>query len=251
METRCIGCMDCVVGCPQQAILPQAGGLYTDRGKCDNCGVCAAICPTTAREMTGKAYTPPQLLAEIEKDRVFYDQSAGGVTFSGGEPLAQGVFLLEMLRLCRQSGIHTTVDTCGFAGTDTLLKAAAYTDLFLYDLKLMDSALHRRYTGQPNETILENLQRLSQTGSRIWVRLPIIPGVNDNELHLAAVAGKLRQIGGIEQITLLPFHNLSGEKYRRMGMKNLHQDESNMDHAALAPLAAFLTQAGMPGVVWE
>jgi pyruvate formate lyase activating enzyme len=161
--------------------------------------------------------TVAEVVAEVEKDRLFYDDSGGGVTFSGGEPFAQPDFLRELLACCHSRGIHTAVDTCGFCPREELLSAASLADLFLYDLKIMDENRHRLYTGVSNAAILENLTALASVHENIWIRVPIIPGVNDDIENLQAVASLVSGVAAVRQLNLLPYHRTGTAKFRRLG----------------------------------
>lgn len=161
--------------------------------------------------------TVADVLAEVARDSVFFDDSSGGVTFSGGEPLLQDAFLMRLLEASRAQGLHTAVDTCGFAPTETLLSIARLTDLFLYDLKTMDDAKHRQFTGVSNDVILENLMALDRGGSDIWIRIPLVPGVNDDEAELGAMMKFLKGLSSVRQVNLLPYHRTGIQKSRRLG----------------------------------
>ena len=158
-----------------------------------------------------------EVLAEVCKDRIFYDDSQGGATFSGGEPFAQAAFLLELLRACKDQGIHTSVDTTGYVGLDTLLVAAQWTDLFLYDIKILDDARHRRYTGVSNAKILDNLNALGREHGNIWVRVPIVPGLNDADDDLEATVRFAASVPGVKQVNLLAYHHTGSYKFSRLG----------------------------------
>jgi pyruvate formate lyase activating enzyme len=160
--------------------------------------------------------TVAEVLAEVMKDRPFYDDSGGGVTFSGGEPLAQLHFLKELLEACRGEGIHTAVDTCGYVPRKQLLSISPLVDLFLYDLKIIDGAKHRQYTGVSNILILENLKALGNIHNNIWVRLPIIPGINDDEENLEAIAKFTASVPSVRQVNLLPYHRAGIIKFERL-----------------------------------
>lgn len=203
---RCLECGACLEVCPADL----------DPAACRLCGRCAEICPAGARELLGREYTVAQVLAEIEKDRIFYEESGGGVTFSGGEPLFQPDFLLALLMACRERGLHTALDTTGFAPYPVLAALAPYTDLFLYDLKLMDSDRHLAYTGVANGIILSNLARLSQVHPGVALRLPLIPGITDTTENLEAMAAFIKPLPllGIE---ILPYHNTAQAKYQLLG----------------------------------
>jgi pyruvate formate lyase activating enzyme len=168
-----------------------------------------------APETVGRSVTLPEVMEEIEKDRIFYEQSGGGVTFSGGEPLIQPDFLGALLRLCRRRGIHTAVETSGYAPWPVLKGIGRDADLFLYDLKVMDPAVHKRQTGVDNGLILENLARLAKTGARILIRLPVIPGINDSPAHAARLGRFVAGLRKVRRVDLLPFNALCREKYRR------------------------------------
>ncbi|MDD3992822.1 MAG: glycyl-radical enzyme activating protein [Desulfobacterales bacterium] len=171
-------------------------------------------------EIIGRPWTVPELVAEIEKDRIFYDESGGGTTFSGGEPLAQPEFLDALLEECRRREIHTTVDTSGYAPPEVIRTVLAKADLVLYDLKLMDDARHRRYTGVGNQRILANLETLDGRAPRIVIRFPLVPGVNDEEDEIRRMAQFVAGLKTVHRIDLLPFHPIADGKYRRMKMEN-------------------------------
>lgn len=219
VAARCLGCGACVKACPERAISHTAGGLpVTDRAKCVACGHCVAVCPAGARALVGKRRSVEDVLALVERDRIFYDRSGGGVTFSGGEPLAQPEFVAACLRECRVRGIRAAVDTSGFADRVTLLEIATLADLVLYDLKDMNPSRHLRMTGVPLEPILGNLHSLAQAGTPVWIRIPVIPGINDDA---ATMQDYVSYLVGLElryPVSLLPYHSTGVEKYRRLGV---------------------------------
>ena len=159
-------------------------------------------------------------MEEVEKDNVFYDESGGGVTFSGGEPFMQPNFLQNLLEACKEKGIHTAVETCGFVSAETLIASSPYVDLYLYDLKVIDNETHRRFTGVSNEIILKNLQQLSHSHDHVIVRFPIIPGVNDDDENVLQLGEFVSSLGSVKEIDVLPYHELGIEKYKRLGMMN-------------------------------
>ncbi len=215
---KCIGCNTCVEACPENACMLTAQGIVTDHDLCQLCGICADVCPTKATEMSGQPMSVDEIIAIIEKERVFFEQSGGGVTFSGGEPLMHADFLIELLDECGAHGIHCTVDTTGLVKTETLLEVAKRTDHFLYDLKMMDAARHKKWTGVSNEKILENLKTLSATGASINIRIPLIKGVNDDEENIEKTAKFVEALAGEKkQVNLLPYHNIAATKYQKLG----------------------------------
>jgi len=215
---KCIGCGECVDICPIEACELTADGIVNDNSTCLRCGLCAEVCPARATEMSGHYESIADLLKVIEKERVFFDQSGGGVTFSGGEPLLFPEFLTEILDACGRMQIHRTIDTSGLASTRTILEIAKRTDLFLYDLKLMDSEKHKQWTGVGNKRILQNLEALANTGTEIQVRIPLINGVNADEENIEETAVFVAELPGPRKsIRLLPYHNLAEGKSTKLG----------------------------------
>ena len=213
---RCIGCGACSTICPSNAIQIKNGIPVTEKEKCILCGKCTEKCPALAREMIGKKLTTEEVTKEIEKDLVFYEESGGGVTFSGGEPLGQSEFLEGLLNSCREKKIHTAVDTSGYISWGILKKIIPKVDLFLYDLKIMDNERHKKYTGISNEIILENLKKLSSVHHNIFVRFPLIPGINDDYQNIKETGEFLSSLK-ISQVNILPYHYIGIDKYRRLG----------------------------------
>jgi pyruvate formate lyase activating enzyme len=177
------------------------------------------MCPTEAVQFVGKTMSVDEVVTEITRDTVFYDESNGGVTFSGGEPLMQPQFLLKLLEACGQLDLHRTVDTSGHVDTETLLRVATRTELFLYDLKHMDPGKHYKYTGVSNEKILENLKRLSEQGADIIVRLPVVPGINSDDENIDRSGAFLARLAGIRSVNILPYHCAAMTKYANFGME--------------------------------
>ncbi|HSH35477.1 glycyl-radical enzyme activating protein [Schnuerera sp.] len=233
---RCIGCMACIDACTQGAIREVNGIVVTDKSKCTNCGDCTLVCYSEARQMTGKTMTVEEVANEVLKDRHFFEESGGGVTFSGGEPLFQVDFLTELLKEMKDNNIHTTVDTSGFTTRKNLEQISKYVDLFLYDLKHMDGIKHEKYTGVDNKLILENLKYLHDLNKDIIIRIPIIPGINNQEKSLKAFRDFIKTLPNIGRIDLLPYHKIGEEKYNRLGIKYkmLDVEEPNEDEMDFA-----------------
>ena len=197
--------------------------FYKD--KCTGCGRCKCVtaadrdfvCFNGAKEICGKTVSANEVTAEVLKDKPFYENSGGGVTLSGGEPLAQYDFSLELLKKAKENGIHTAIETCGYAEKSKILEIAKYVDLFLFDCKETDQELHKEYTGFDNKIILENLKALSDAGSKIILRCPIIPGFNDRAEHFKGISEIAGKLSGIEHIEVEPFHPLGESKYSALG----------------------------------
>lgn len=214
--SRCLRCGACVSVCTEGAISIDGDDTVTDSEQCTLCGACVEVCYAEARESVGRQVTVPEVMAEIERDIVFYDESGGGVTFSGGEPLLQGDFLLALLLACKEQEIHTALDTCGYSSWETLNSIREHVDVFLYDLKLMDDGNHRRFTGVSNELCLSNLEALSREGQNIVLRLPIIPGINDDDANIHETAAFASTLSSLNRVDLLPYHHTAIQKYNRL-----------------------------------
>ncbi|MGD9140691.1 MAG: glycyl-radical enzyme activating protein [bacterium] len=215
-EGRCIGCRACEEACPRGAISFPGRVPVVDLALCDTCGECVRACYPHALELVGKAMTPGEVIQEIEKDMVFYGESGGGATFSGGEPMMQPEFLRELLKRCRRRGIHTAVDTSGFIDGDALSGLMDDVDLFLYDIKTMDDEVHEKLTGVSNAVILDNLRMLADGGKKAAVRFSVIPGVNDYEANIDALGTFVRSLHSDIDIHLLPYHRVGVDKSRRL-----------------------------------
>jgi pyruvate formate lyase activating enzyme len=249
---KCIGCGECVKACPNQACELTPDGIVTDPSRCHLCGICADVCPTEATEISGKNETIESIMAEIEKEIIFFDQSGGGVTFSGGEPLFHHEYLLALLDACQQKDIHCTVDTSGFAKTEILLAVAEKTDLFLYDLKMMDEVRHKQYTGVSNQKILSNLITLAETGVEINIRIPLIKGVNDDEENILETAKFIADLAGNKKVVnILPYHNIAIPKYEKLGQdfnfEGMEEPTESEQRHIIDQFAAFGLEAKIGG----
>ncbi len=180
--------------------------------------------PGSRKEVVGKKMSVEEALTEVEKDIIFYDESVGGVTFSGGEPLYQAPFLQAMLKACREKEIHTAVDTSGYAPAEIFVEICNMIDVVLFDLKLMDDDLHRRYTGVSNKKILKNLQTLSGLNTPHHIRFPLIPGITDTNENIVSMAEFTRALGSVNRIDILPMHRIAEGKYKRLGMRSKMAD---------------------------
>jgi pyruvate formate lyase activating enzyme len=201
--------------CDRLALSKKDSLISLDKNKCDLCGKCAEVCPSRAVEIAGRQWSVEEVMKEVEKDLIFHDESGGGVTFSGGEPLMQPAFLKALLEESKKREIHTVIDTCGFAEPDVVEEICDKVDLFLYDLKVMDDQKHRRFTGGSNKLVLENLIKLDEEGKEVIVRIPLIPGVNEDKKDVEDILDFLRSLKNIHRLSLLPYHDLGKEKYKR------------------------------------
>ena len=213
---RCLGCGSCIPVCPEGAISLIDGLITTDREKCTVKGKCVEVCYPGAREIVGREITPREVVDELIRDRIFYEESGGGVTFSGGEPLFQPDFLEETLRLCLEEGLRTALDTCGHGPWEELERQLPFLDLVLFDIKILEDELHQQYTGVSNKNILDNYLRLTKTTANIKIRRPVIPGVNDSEAEINRLGEFLQENNGVSKIDLLAYHALSKDKYKRL-----------------------------------
>jgi len=233
---HCIGCEDCLCDCPEGALSLTGRGLYIDRNRCSACGLCLRTCHSGALEMAGKRVTVDDLLSEIQKDSVFYDESDGGVTFSGGEPLMQPGFLVNILRACRARGIATAVDTSGYVEGDVLKGLMDEVDLFLWDLKIMDDAAHKLFTGVSNSVILENLKAVRASGTPTVVRFSLIPGINDDEANVKALGNFVSSLEGLSRVDILPYHKAGVSKAERLGRAPAARDHRRpIEHPEAGP----------------
>ena len=213
IEKLCKRCGRCTGKCAEGAILPESDRRI-DRSKCTNCGECVSACFYDSLIGYGEEKSAEETFAKVRRDKMFYDSSGGGVTVSGGEPLTRSEFVAELFALCREDGIHTCVETCGCVPRENLERVLPLTDLFYFDLKIMDSALHKEYTGADNAIILENARYLASQGASILFRQPIIPTVNDTEENVRATASFIRSLGREDiAIQLMPYHRMGISKY--------------------------------------
>ncbi len=243
--SRCLLCGDCARVCPEDALALTEYGVVKDGARCREHGLCAAVCPAEARRQVGSRVTVAEVVREIERDRLYFDESGGGVTFSGGEPLLQWEFLLEVLKVCGELDVHRAVDTTGVAAPSVLLRVAAETDLFLYDIKTMDPALHRRATGVNLLPVLNNLAILLDAGARVRIRVPLIPGVTTVE-SIERTGEFLADHPPVEGVDLLPFHRSARDKHRKFGVPWLLESDEELPDGRVRDWAARLDGYGFP-----
>jgi pyruvate formate lyase activating enzyme len=260
MSIKCIGvekCGKCLDACPQKAISPgkwiqqptqeQIQHIHIDRSICNNCGDCTKACIYKALYLCGEDYTVEELIKRVSRDIPFYEQSGGGVTVSGGEPLAQPEFTRQFLKALDECGIHTALDTTGSVPFKVIESVLPYTDLFLYDLKHMDSAQHNIATGVPNELILENARKIAEAGGAIQIRLPLIPHFNDSEENIRKTGLFCKSLGNAATlIQLLPYHNLGVIKYQRIDDSRVVLESEPPSEAKIRSFKELLESMGLP-----
>lgn len=237
---KCTACGECARFCSRHRI--EDGKHFFDRSACTACGKCVDTCPFDVLVRYGQRLTPSEALTLLCEDRIFYDESGGGVTISGGEPLLQADFCRELCGLLKEQDIHTAIDTCGHVPWTAFEKVLPFTDLFLYDFKHIDSTRHRELTGCGNELIKENLCRLSQTGKPVEIRMIMLPGLNMSEDDLTAAAVFLSTLPNILRIRLLPYHALSSSKYEALGLHYAMPDIKTPTPDELASAATLIRQ---------
>lgn len=255
---RCLDCRTCIDACPNGCLTMSDTGLVIDRQRCQGCATCAHACPANAIEALGRQVSVGELLDELGKDRAYYEKSGGGVTLSGGEPTLQPDFALELLSGLRQSGLHTALDTCGLCSPHALERLLPYTNLILYDLKLIDVEQHYRFTGQDNHLILKNLLfvqdliRAQTEPVELWIRTPLIPGATDGDANIDAI-GKFitRNLDGtVSRWELCAFNNLCRDKYQRLGLAWAYVETPLLTAESLLHCEAIAKASGvMPEIV--
>jgi pyruvate formate lyase activating enzyme len=251
-EMRCLGARDCLKACPKEALQLAPDGLIINRTLCDACGECVRACPASALEVIGKVYTVDELAARALQDRVFYNKSGGGVTLSGGEASLQADFCLALMKVLKGEGIHIALDTCGGIKWSTLQPLTDLADLVLYDLKSMDQDKHRKLTGIPLELVLENARRISKTGKPMWVRTPVIPGLNDTLENIKETARFVKKnLPTVERYDLLAFNNTCASKYQRLGHNWNFEHESLIPEETMENLAGTARDEGLNFVHWS
>ena len=245
----CIDCQCCLHVCPQNCHQIANGGRLFRRELCNGCGLCADECCSGALVLKGTEYTVSDVLKEVEKDRPFYERSDGGVTLSGGEPLAQAQFSREILKQLKHRGIHTVVDTSGYVSWKVLEDILQWTDLFLYDIKCYDGELHRRLTGVDNKKIKSNLKRLLKRGTPLIIRIPLIPGCNDRPSEMERIAGMIREMNATPTVHILPYHEFAEQKYGRIGKEYRLKGLSPPTSDRLRQFGRIFEDLGIPVII--
>lgn len=234
----CVKCGKCVKVCPEHAVSMRPGGLLEfDRSLCRACGACVAVCPAEARELCGQEMEADEVMRVVKKDLIYYQNTGGGVTFSGGEATAQPLFLLDLLERCFYSGIHTALETSGFCSWNTLEAARHFLNLILYDIKHLDSFAHREFTGVDNTPILNNLKKLAEQGAPVILRIPFIPGKNTSREHMQRLCAFALEYG-LRTIHLIPEHGLGQAKYQALGRSQMQQPRGSFGSSDLTPREA-------------
>jgi pyruvate formate lyase activating enzyme len=243
--SRCIACGRCFRVCPTGAHQMAGDRHVLDRSLCTNCGRCAEVCFAEALVMAGKEMTVDAVMHEVRQDLIYYQESGGGVTLSGGEVLCQDDFALALIEACRGDQIPVAIETNLFTSVDPLLRIAAKTDLVMFDIKLIDPDEHRRRTCADNALILKNAQALADTGVDLIVRTPLIPGVTDSAANIGAIAGFVAGLPHVLYYELLNFNPLGAAKYAGLGLDNPYADARPLSQAALEDLAGVASAKGV------
>jgi pyruvate formate lyase activating enzyme len=247
-EEKCTACGRCLLLCPRGAISSDGKNqpVSIDFALCDGCGTCVAACIPDALVMMGEEKTAREIVEIVKRDSPFYLRSGGGVTLSGGEPLAQPNFSAEILRLCKDAGIHTAIQTCGYTTQTDIEKVLPYLDLVIFDLKHMDATIHQNLTGKSNQLILENLEYINSQKKEIVLQIPLIPGINDSAENLAASFHLAQTMKYVKGISLLSYHALGQSKYSRIGQNYELLDLRQPDSNYLKVKSEWAAQFGVP-----
>ena len=258
IETRCIGCKNCLEVCPEAALSLSDDGVSINRKLCSVCGLCAEECPSTALELIGLRWQPQDLMEELLKDRAYFEKSGGGVTLSGGDPVLQAPFAAVVLKALKQSGIQTAIDTCGICSNGSLDLLLPHTDLVLYDIKEIDSEKHKVFTGKSTTQVMRSLLFICEhmnshaLPSRLWIRTPIIPGASAREDNIQGIGEFISThiAPAVERWELCAFNNLCKDKYRRLGMQWAFSDSDLMSKSEMENLASVARNSGVdPDIV--
>jgi len=241
---RCVACGGCVEACPHRAVRREGDRVEYEREACVACGRCVDVCYAEARTLAGRQVTVAEVLTEVCKDAPFFARSGGGVTLGGGEPLAQAEFALAILRECRAQDIHTAIETCGHVPWSAIEAILPWTDLFLFDLKHLDTLKHRSHTGGDVNRIVSNLRQLATSGACVTVRVPVVPDFNDTPKDIRSIADQVVSLG-IRELHLLPYHRLGQNKYRLLGRQYGFAGNTKVQDDTMETLRAGAASAGL------
>jgi len=245
-RNKCASCGRCMEICPQDAIqVNEEFGLVTDPDRCTLCGKCVDVCYYCAREMSGEEMEVSDVLSIIERDKLFYDFTGGGMTISGGEPLMQTAFVRELSRECKERGIHTAIETTLFADKESVKRALEFIDLVFVDIKHIDSTVHAKFTGVHNERILNNLEMVNELGKEFIIRIPFIPGFNDDDQVQKGIYQWASKLTNLQWIEILPYHRLGMTKYSGLARTYSYRDVDPVSKQSLAYLQEYGAEFGV------
>ncbi|WP_238882262.1 glycyl-radical enzyme activating protein [Clostridium sp. YIM B02551] len=247
-DVDCISCGRCILSCEDEALSLVDGKLKIDHKKCTTCGECIKSCPTSSLKFVAENMTAQEVFEEVYKDEIFYRQSLGGVTVSGGEVLMNADFVIELLTMCKENYISTAVETSGYGEIEKLKDLSKVTDTFLFDIKHTNSQSHKELTGVPNEVILNNLKELSRLNKQIIIRIPLIPGLNDDKENISKTI-KIAKENNINEIHILPYHTLGMDKYKRLQKEYKLKDLDKRDLGYIETLKAMVEEENIKCII--
>ena len=249
-QSSCTSCQKCAIVCPQQVHhFTEEGNHLIDFHHCVQCGACVQHCPNAALSINGTYYKPEDLLTILKKDAHYYEKSAGGITFSGGEPMLQVDYLVQILKLCKSEGFHTAIDTAGNVPFSCFEQVLPYTDLFLYDIKFFSEETHRLATGVSNHQIKTNLQKLNDHGATLYIRTPVIAEYHTDLKEFQKIADFLAPLHNIQLVQLLPYHNYGLGKYASIGLTNQLKNHIPPTQSFMEEALQIYLQAGLPAQI--